>query len=215
MPYVKKEKMVSSPEDEGKQYDDIPVPSDNDDQNLVNVKPKRKWTPEELKQFRLDNLKKAREMAKGIYDAKREEKKRLAEEEKAKKEEIKRLAQEHMEKRKQFYEKRVAVLDAENQRLEKKTGRLKKETELIEPEAEPIVEKEKPVKSKKKVIYITDSESSDEEEVIVRRKKKPSAPAPMPVMPQIINPLEEMSNRQIRDEMRKIQLEMLAKQLWV
>ena len=204
MPYVRKNKVVEASVDEGKTYEDMTQESTVMEQDTAPVQ-KKKMTPEELRAFRIANLKKATENARGVYDKRREEKELKKAEEKRLKEEVARLEKEALEKKKVVLEKRVSVLDKETAIVDKKA------TKLVENV--PVVRKTKP--KAKKVVYVeeTESESEEEEEVIIKRKPKANKVAPVP-QPTVMNPIEELSNRQIREEMKKLQMEMLAKSLW-
>lgn len=203
MPYIRKNKLVEAQEDVEKTYEDIQPEPEPENQDIELPPIKKKMTPEELKAFRIANLRKATEIAKGVYDKRREEKKAKQEEERRMKAEVARLEKEALEKKKALLEKKVNLLDKSMETTEKKVTKVEK-----------VLPKVATKKTTKKIVYVEseEEETESEEEVEIVRKKKVRKPvAPTTV---IANPIEELSNRQIREEMKRLQLEMLSKSLW-
>lgn len=167
-------------------------------------------SPAEIaKMKRLEVLKMARAKALEVRAEKKKQRESLIDTTKKQRELLREI-------RKEKVAVQSALLEKEKSRVE----RLKKTVDIYdkagvdeeeEEEEEEVVVKPKKVvkpKPKKRIVYVTESES-EEEEVIIKRKPKAKAPAMM-----VEDPVKSLTKTQIRDDLRKIQMEMLSKSLF-
>ena len=176
-------------------------------------------TPEEraarIKATRMENLQKALARGREVVAERRANKKGVVESAGSDKKKL-REAQQELERQK--IAMKWAKLEKEKLKVERSVKRVVKPATTLDDDEESEEEApKKPLIKSRKPVYESVSEEEHEPDIKTRKPRltRPvNIPTPPPPQQMIADPINSMATHQIRTDLRKMQLEMMAKQLW-